>query len=49
MPLSRDARCPRCGAPLDWDGVAPRVTCDYCQTAVPMHVPASGPCSARRK
>jgi hypothetical protein len=40
MPPSRDLRCPRCGAPLDWDGSALRVTCDYCQTAVPMHVPA---------
>jgi hypothetical protein len=40
----RDARCPRCGAPLAWDGFATNVQCGYCQTVVPLKaMPAAPP------
>jgi len=41
---TRDVSCPRCGAPVPWDGVVPSLPCPYCAaTIVPGNAPPMAP------
>ena len=40
MTTTRDVSCPRCGAPVPWDGVVPSLPCPFCAATI---VPGASP------